>query len=404
MPPLAAKPPGATERGPSRSPEPESADSPERETLYKLRKDPNLSATIAHLNSSGGLKALFDRFPSASGRREFCQLLGARIDAGASAVVEPYVAGLGLEWELQFNLGRLALTSAAPPFEPLRFAHLIGRNPSAAFTGSGATGINERTLSIPLLDKVLLALRHKPTRAWYSNPISSSPAYGSMLAYLATLTREERVQQGRLLLRRPITSVAQESYAGCVPSRAQVVRSAANAHDLQPHLVAAFLLAEQRDQSMNEDAAEYLAATSVLRADTSIGLGQVRVLTVGMHDLFADLLFAATRRNLGHKEIATLLVSEEFNIFAVARYVRKTADAGSGISKWSLPNTLAIFPDLEMAAYAGNSSVWPEDNIRALASKYTSTPWNDVPIKGWGDFVVEAYRDVRMSGCFETLK
>jgi hypothetical protein len=328
-------------------------------------------------------------------------MLGSKLDKRANTLVEPRVAALGPDWELQFNLGRLGVRSAALPFNAAT-SFLVSPSPSAPFTGSGATGIGETTLRIPFVDKVLLILRHRPTRAWYSNPISNSPAYDGLPAYLATLTPIRRVQQARLLLGRAITSVMEASYAGLVPSRAQVVKAAAEAHDLHPNLLAAFILAEQRDQSRNEDAAEYLAATSLLRADTSVGLGQVRVKTVIRHDLFADLLSRATREGLGHKKTATLLVSEEFNIFAVARLIRKVADAGSTIDKWHLPNTLATFPSVNMSDFSKESSVWPADNIRALASKYTSSPWDDRPVKGWGDFALEAYKDVMSSGWFAT--
>ena len=83
-------------------------------------------------------------------------------------------------------------------------------------------------------------------------------------------------------------------------------------------------------------------------------------------------------------------------------YIRKVADAGSAINKWHLPNTLATFPSVNMADFSKDSSLWPADNIRALASKYTSSPWDDRPVRGWGDFVLEAYRDVASSGWFAT--
>jgi hypothetical protein len=374
----------------------------ESATLEILKGDPDVSATVTALASARELQVLLGRIRGTARRRELLQILGARLNAEAKALVEPCVRALGAEWELQFNLGRLAMSSAAEPFDAAAYSFLISPSPAAPFTGSGATGTSEWTLSIPILDRFLLAIRHGPTRAWYSNPLDSSPAYAGPRAYLATLTPLHRVQQARLLLRTPINSVMSESYAGNIPSRAQVVRAAAQAHNLQPEMVAAILLAEQRNQSRNEDAAEYLAATSILRANTSIGLGQVRVWGVRLFDLFADLLSVRTRQNLSHKQIARLLVSEEFNIFAVARYIRRVADSGSRINEWSLPNTLASFPAIGMAEYAKNSSAWSEDNIRALASKYTSTPWEDIPVKGWADFVIEAYHDVVASACFGT--
>jgi len=344
------------------------------------------------------LGALINRVDEPANRRQLLHLLGARLNASARTLVEPYVIDLGREWELQFNLGRLGVTAAAAPFNPAPFAGLVNTSGSAAFTGSGATGVSETLQDIPWIDQVLLARGDPATVAKYSNPISTA---GSLTAYLAGLTTLQRSQQAELLLRRPITTVDPAGYAGNLPSRAQLIRAAAAAHRLHPRMLAAFLLAEQRDQSRNEDAAEYLGATSLIKqGNTSIGLGQVVVRTAERHDLFADLLSKPTRASLTHNDIADLLASEEYNVFAVARYIREVADAGAKISISTLPNTKATFPGIVMPAYAGDSSSWPDDNIRALASEYTSRPWDDALVPDWADFVFEAYHDVIASGVF----
>jgi hypothetical protein len=95
-----------------------------------------------------------------------------------------------------------------------------------------------------------------------------------------------------------------------------------------------------------------------------------------------------------------LLTSDEFNIFAVARYMRKVANVGASKNIASLPATQAVFPGINMSAYTGNSRTWPDDNIRALASEYTSRPWDDRVFVGWANFVFEAYRNVNASGVF----
>ena len=364
--------------------------------LAQLAADPAISTTISDLDTDGMLGALINRVDEAPNRRQLLQLLGARLDPTARALVEPHVVKLGREWELQFNLGRLGVTSAAAAFNPAAFASLVSTAGSVAFTGSGATGVSETAQDMPWVDQVLLAKGDPATTALYSNPIP-----GSLPAYLAGLTPAERTQQAELLLRRPITTVDPVGYAGSLPSRAQLIRAAAAAHKLHPQMLAAFLLAEQRDQSRNEDAAEYLGATSLIKkGNTSIGLGQVVVRTAEREDLFADLLSKTTRASLTHNDIAKLLASEEYNIFAVARYIRHVADAGAKISIATLPDTQATFPAIDMAAYAGDSSTWPDDNIRALGSEYTSRPWDDVLVPGWADFVFEAYLDVIASGVF----
>lgn len=38
------------------------------------------------------------------------------------------------------------------------------------------------------------------------------------------------------------------------------------------------------------------------------------------------------------------------------------------------------------------------DNIRALGSEYTSKPWDDKKLGGWGDFVYVAFQDIVAAG------
>jgi len=45
--------------------------------------------------------------------------------------------------------------------------------------------------------------------------------------------------------------------------------------------------------------------------------------------LFSDLLSPGTRGRLAHDQIARLLDSDEFNIFAVAKYIRQVANAAT---------------------------------------------------------------------------
>jgi hypothetical protein len=396
----------------------------ERRILIALETDPRLSDTVVALRSSGMLGPLFDRIDARGNRRRLLHILGRGLNGAARAIVEPYVRSLGAGAELQFNLAQFGVTSAAPAFNPAPLeAAVVGRARSsqtgfnggfltAPFTGVGATGVIPTTRyvgtfyttpgvpQIPLEDKALLALGDAGTVATYSNPLGSLPAY------LSGLSATQRTQQAELLLRRPIASVEASSYGGNLPSRAQVITAAARAHNLHGALVAAVILAEQRDQTQAEDAKDYQGATSIMRGNTSIGLGQVVVSTARGRDLFADLVSATTRRTEGldrtsgpgREATATLLASDEYNIFAVARYIRQVADRAAALSLAALPTTAAQYPGLSLSAYAGNSSAWPDDNIRALGSEYTSTAWDDRLSAAWGEFVYQAYLDVRATG------
>lgn len=372
----------------------------ESKVIAELRGDPDVSATVQDLSRAGMLGALISRVDEDFNRRALLQILGLKTNATARGLVEPYVAKLDAKWQLQFNLGRLGITSAAPVFDAAPFAGLISSDPSKPFTGSGATGIDPTTLDIPLSDQWDLYGKNKDaaTVESYSNPISDRPP-GDLAAYLNSLTASDRSRQAELLLKQRITSVDLDSYAGQIPSRAQVIAGAAKLHMLKPQHVAAFLLAEQRDQSKNEDAKDYLGATSrIAKGNTSIGLGQVVVSTAQKNDLFQDLLSPGAMKDLDHNAVAKLLASDEFNIIAAARYIRKVADDGAKISISALPQTQTAFPGIDMPAFAADSSTWPDDNLRALASEYTSKAWDDVVSPGWAFFVYEAYKDVLASG------
>jgi len=377
--------------------------SEETAVLGVLRTDPDMPATIRDLHASRMLYALVDRVDEGNNPRQLIELLGGGSDAGTKTLVRPAVSTyriyliwyFDLSHELQNGFRRLGACFTATPFNMAPYAALIPSAPDAPFSGAGASGVNPATLSVPLSDQALMAGGHDATRARYSNPIP-----GSLPAYLATLSSAQRRQQATLLVQQPIVSIVPHSYGARLPSRADVMRLAADRHNLHPALLAAFILAEQRDQSRNEDAKDLTAATSLMQANTSIGLGQVVVSTARGEDLFSDLLSTSFRSSLNHTCIAMLLASDEFNIFAVARYIRRVANRAAGRSIASLPRTKRAFPGINLAAYAANSRAWPDDNIRALGSEYTSAPWDDRVSVGWGNFVLEAYRDILASGIF----
>ena len=60
--------------------------------------------------------------------------------------------------------------------------------------------------------------------------------------------------------------------------------------------------------------------------------------------------------------------------------------------------TAKTYPGFDLAANKNHSRGWPDDNIKTLGSEYTSDAWNDKPTVGWGNFVFEAHRDVRVAG------
>jgi hypothetical protein len=368
----------------------------EASAVAQLTADPNLAATVRELSSHGTLGPLLNRITTPTNRRALLRLLGSQLGAAPErSLVEPHVQALGPSAELQFNLGHYGVTTAAPAFNEAAFAGVIPSSPAAPFSGMGATGRDPRGAGVGPIDSARLLAGDKAARVEYSNPLGDLPAY------LATLTPTQRRQQAQLLTQRPISTVEAESYAGQIPSRAQIMRAAASVTNLHPPMIAAIILAEQRDQSRNEDRADYTASTSLMQRDTSLGLGQVLPSTAKRNNLFSDLMSTSPRSNLNHDAISVLLVSDEYNIFATARYIRRVADMGAAMLPASLPKTVAAFPSLSLSAYQNNSLSWPEDNVAVIGMYYTSRPWtDDLRSEGWGEFVRQAYRDVIASGVF----
>lgn len=347
-------------------------------------------------------------------------------------------------------------TGAAASFDPADYPGVVSPDPSAPFTGSGATGISPVDGAIPALDLAAMA-RYKtaerdaelsrskieemealraserpdltdwerdrqneildqdlenervnlemseailtelgPTVDRYRNPLSEGPGIPS-----ADLRWDEgmRERQAELLLEQPISTLHAEAYGDTLPTRAEVIEAAAERYNLDPSVVAGFILHEQRDQSLREDAADFGGAT-LGGGDQSIGLGQILMSTAMKNgaDLLADTVDPETRATLDRSAVARLLASDEHNIFATARYLRSVADAAPGAGP--LPVTSSVYPGFDPNGYSGSS--WSDPNIGAIASEYTSRPWDDRVLPAWGypRDVITAVHDVRRTGLF----
>lgn len=388
--------------------------SEQKQAVEILRNDPNLSQTIQGLEKDGNLGNLISRVDITENRRDLIDLLGKNLNEDAARIVQPHIEKLDVKetfvsgpggsvpatdvsqnlWQTRFNLSRMGIVPTDSTFDRSRYADLIGSN-TAPFSGVGATGINPTGGSVPLGDQWNLLLGDEQTTRKYSNPL------GDLNAYINSISPENRARQAELLLKQPISTTMPEIYGDKLPSRADVIEAAARKYNLRPELVAGFILAEQRDQTQNEDAKDYTAATSIKQANTSIGLGQVVVSTARKNNLFSDLMSEKTMKGMKHNDVARVLADDTANIFAAAKYLRQVADEGAKIPVSSLPKTKARFPNINMADYSKNSSQWSDDNIRALGSEYTSRAWDDNLSGGWGDFVLEATRDVRRSSVFK---
>jgi hypothetical protein len=241
----------------------------------------------------------------------------------------------------------------------------------------------------------------RPTVDSYRNPLSENPAIsGDPKDHFDERTRE---RQAELLLNQPISTIHGNTYGDRIPTRAEVISAAARQYNLDPNVLAGVILHEQRDQSRKEDTADFAGATLAGR-DTSIGLGQILMSTATKNnaDLLSDTVDPQTRATLSRNDVARLLTSDEHNIYATARYLRQIADQGAtvGSDPAALTSMRRAYPGLDTNAYRGNT--WNDDSIRAIASEYTSRPWDDrfIPPNGYPQHVLDAVNDIRRAGIF----
>lgn len=402
------------------------ADAVKALDLLIAMTDVDLVDTVTDMLTGHQVGRLVNRLDRA-GNLRFLKLVGTRTPpATRDAVMAAYpFANIATESQLAVYFQRftpgLGARGAAP--DPA-LRSLIPSDPSAPFGGGGATGQSPQNAPMGIWEMRTMKKQAElateklgprgPEQAKYTRTPGmemlydwSNPIKGGLVgagSYLSTLSATDRTGQAKLLLNQEIATLNRQAHGAVLPTRAQVIRSAAASHRLEPALVAAIILAEQRDQSRREDAADYNSAAIGHRAASSIGLGQVTVKTARERNLFADLVspsmqkWLATKSDATTTSIAHLLSSDEFNIFAVARYLRWVADAGAVVVAG--PNTRTYAPAAVMATYAQHSSTWVPDMVKLIGSEYTSTPWDDVLVTGWGDFVLEAYGDVKSAGVF----
>lgn len=377
-----------------------------------LQADPNVDATAGDLGDEG-LILVFSRMGNARHLCDATQAIAARTRSSRPRAR----AAMQRALRLPGHPGSLHRTSTWYHAQALEFfdacaglgdavrrhrfggaagcaaptTNYSGRTTTSPFSGVGATGVNATTRSVPVTDQASMVLGDEAVRSRYENPL------GGLGSYLAALSPQQRLGQARQLICQPVSTVMGYAYRNAPPSRSVVMGAAGRLYRLEPALIAAIALAEQRDQTSNEDAAEYGAAASILERNTSIGLSQVVVSTARRHDLFRDLGTSASRQP--HRFIASLLASDEFSIFASAKYIRTVADQASRMTRSSQSNITGYFAGLDMAAYARHSRDWPFDNIRAIGMEYTSRPWdNSLLGAAWGDFVSEGYTTISRGG------
>ncbi len=293
-----------------------------------------------------------------------------------------HAAGLVDEkWSTQLRLLELGLpinrtNSRAQPLTP--------QQSNTMFGGSGISGVfpgdRER---IPLGDMARMVAGDVETRGRYDDVMPPRPEF---------LTGQPNPSQEQYItsfLNQNIVTKDTDAYCGQVPSRSSIIRLAACQHNINPHILAGFLLAEQQDQTINEDRVDYQGGRGILGIgrNTSVGIAQIQVEN-GManhgeifSDLIPDYLPRGRRQN-----VVDYLASDEYAIFAAARFIRNLANQGA--DRWNSPGlsqTRQQFPNITPADLRGGR--WNESVVRLLGSEYTSRPWDDKLHLSWGGVV-----------------
>ncbi len=226
-------------------------------------RDPDIDDTLADMVRSKQLPRLLGRLPDRAHFVRFLRLVGDRATPARQAEVMAAYPFANMTPESQLEVyGRkhIATRGARPTPPDLALQSLVGNNPSAPFSGGGATGTSPATA--PMSIREMLELR-KEAKAAASTPGGvddakytrmpglemlydwSNPVKGYLTGpgtWLDKLSPADRVGQAQLLLRQPIATRAPRAYDGRPPTRAELIRSAATAHRLSPEVVAAVIL------------------------------------------------------------------------------------------------------------------------------------------------------------------
>ena len=166
-------------------------------------------------------------------------------------------------------------------------------------------------------------------------------------------------------------------------TRGEFITIVAQHYRLEPELVAAIILTEQRDQSEAEDLVDFIAAYHQDRRSTSIGLGQVTPTTCMNNNLldriFSPSMFSPFR--FGPNFIGRLLADDALNIEATARYIRLIADAGAEVDN-SQTNALHTGDNRCPNPASGTYQNLSLEDLRILSqdsSNWTSQTDNTLP-------------------------
>ncbi len=317
--------------------------------------------------------------------RKFLHQVATESDPRSLEILRHAVGYLDQKWSTQLRLFEFGLPldnpNDGPTGEPI-----AEDSPLGMWGGSGITGVypGDRE-TIPLADKINLLRGDVQTRGKYDDVLIRRPGH---LTGRPDYSKSDFITS---FLNQPAATREKDAYCGQVPDRGTLIRMAACQNGIHPNILAGFLLAEQQDQTANEDRADFQGGRGILGfgSNTSIGIAQIQMSNAMassgnvFSDLVPDYLPRAKRANT-----AEMLASDEYAIFAAARFIRNLANSGAEI--WDSPElaeTRARFPDVSADRLRGNR--WNAQTVVLLGSEYTSTPWDNNIHPIWGGVVYQ---------------
>ncbi len=366
----------------------------QREVVQLLRRDSHLSATLGELSQRGTLEVLVRRVEAPEQRRTLLEVLAVHADAAQARTVQAVLARIDLPikegdgptvaeelWQVRFNLLRLGVPAHGQRFDDTPYQRVIPRDGREPFTGQGATGIRPDARTVPRSDKWSRWRQVPPP------PTLAPASAGDWSTYLAKLGAKDRLLQAKLVLRRPLTTLMPTIWGPLPPARAELIAVAARQYGQEPALLAALLLAEQRDQSAQEEAKHYARAAEGAPS-SFLGLGQVALPALTHHALLSEVLAPEVLRHASPLHLARLLADDALNIMASAKYLRIVTQAHPPP------------PPPPEEADADRDGTPPENPLHALAARYTGRAREPSRAATWGHFVHEAYCDVKAARVF----
>ena len=184
------------------------------------------------------------------------------------------------------------------------------------------------------------------------------------------------------------------------------IQTAADNNHLEPEMVGALALAEQRDQRGAENVMDWLMGIGLGNGETSVGMIQ------GTANSSRRYGMVDNAHRMSNRQLAIALHNPDTAFEAGARRLRKGADLGAqaeadgrnkAVDDIYHPNVRVDLTDL-----AKHSSHWSDPLRRISVDEYTSAPFDPAFLNGghakngspggWGDFAIEGYHDIQKAG------